>query len=756
MLRFLSKLVEETMFPFNGTGEPSSENGIGELKPENAYVAHKRAHSLLSVGSYSLRAHFRDPANSDSDLDAADTAPDRSFFGASPFYPAAGAGTGLTAASPNVVTHQGSGFVFNNTFGSGATTAFENDVVAAESYLQSQFGNACTVNCTFDVQQLDPSFSGQNNFSPIHVTYSAFVSALTQHATTTTAEAAAAALANLSDPSNGAGFDVSVGEAQILGLASADSGTDDTIVLNSDYWTASTLQSDPSDAEAVLEHELTEGIMGRIGALGVDSFFGSSFAPMDLFRFTASGQRDFTGGKDGQLTYFSVDGSNVNTGLQFHNSVNSSGQFDGFDLADWDQVGDDVNATDPFGPGGPGAGDPGTLSSTDILILEALGWAPPAADAVSEQAPASLTATAGTATAISNVAVIDAGAGSDTFTTVISDSAGILTASGNGVSGSGTNSLTITGTLSAVNNALATLGYSDATAGTDTITVTTTDPNASGSPATTAISVTINWPDVVSEQAPASLTAKARTATAISNVTVIDAGAGSDTFTTVVSDSAGILTASGNGVSGSGTNSLTITGTLSAVNNALATLGYSDATAGTDTITVTTTDPNASGSPATKTISVTIRPNYVPGDFNGDGLADILWRNTNGAVGVWDSNGSGGHVNQSLGTAAKSWAVAGIGDFNGDGLADILWRNTNGGVALWDSNGSGGHVSRSLGTAATSWAVAGISDFNGDGLADILWRNTNGDVALWDSNGAGGFVHHNLGPASTSWRIAAV
>ena len=143
------------------------------------------------------------------------------------------------------------------------------------------------------------------------------------------------------------------------------------------YATPSAVPDVPAWVEGVIEHELTEGIMGRIGSLGVDD--PSAWAPMDLFRFTASGQRDFTGGADGRPTYFSVNGSTVYTGLQFHNSVNSSHQFDGFDLAVWDQVGADANAHDPFGPGGPGAGDPGTLSATDIMMMEALGWSPPSA-----------------------------------------------------------------------------------------------------------------------------------------------------------------------------------------------------------------------------------------------------------------------------------------------------------------------------------------------------------------------------------------
>ena len=292
-------------------------------------------------------------------------------------------GSTTASTTTQTVSFSGSGLVFNNTFGSGATSAFINEVDAAENYLQSLFGNSCTVNCTFDVQNLNNTqISGENSFTPINVSYSTFVNALKAHATTPVAQAAAASLPS-TGPSNSTGssnngnvWDIPVGEAQILGLTSPDGATDDTVILNSQYWTSSALANNPGDAEAVIEHELTEGIMGRIGSLGYADPNFYFWAPMDLFRFTASGQRDYTGGSDGQATYFSVNGNNVNTGLQYHNSVNSRGRFDGEDLADWDQVGADANAQDPFGPGGPGAGDPGTLSATDIQIMEALGWAP--------------------------------------------------------------------------------------------------------------------------------------------------------------------------------------------------------------------------------------------------------------------------------------------------------------------------------------------------------------------------------------------
>ena len=55
-----------------------------------------------------------------------------------------------------------------------------------------------------------------------------------------------------------------------------------------------------------------------------------------------------------------------------------------------------------------------------------------------------------------------------------------------------------------------------------------------------------------------------------------------------------------------------------------------------------------------------------------------------------------------------NWRATGTGDFNGDGFADILWRNANGQASVWDMNGSaligGGPVSPNPGP---SWqAVA--------------------------------------------------
>jgi hypothetical protein len=136
------------------------------------------------------------------------------------------------------------------------------------------------------------------------------------------------------------------------------------------------------------------------------------------------------------------------------------------------------------------------------------------------------------------------------------------------------------------------------------------------------------------------------------------------------------------------------------------------------------------------------------GDFDGDGKADLLWRNANGSLIEWTMNGSQITSSQTVtlqGTAVmpdSGWSVAGIGDFNGDGKSDILWRNTNGSLIDWTMNGpqianvqpvtlGGSPVSLN-----PSWQIAQIGDFDGNGASGILWRNTNGTMVEWSMSGA--------------------
>jgi FG-GAP-like repeat len=142
------------------------------------------------------------------------------------------------------------------------------------------------------------------------------------------------------------------------------------------------------------------------------------------------------------------------------------------------------------------------------------------------------------------------------------------------------------------------------------------------------------------------------------------------------------------------------------------------------------------------------------GDFNGDAKSDILWHNDNGAVGIWELNGGSVIAAVSLGTASPGWHVALTGDFNADNTSDILWRNDNGAVGLWQLKGGQAIAATGLGTASPDWHIADTGDFNGDGNSDILWRNDNGVVSMWFLNGGSVIGTANFGVAGLDWHIA--
>jgi FG-GAP-like repeat len=143
------------------------------------------------------------------------------------------------------------------------------------------------------------------------------------------------------------------------------------------------------------------------------------------------------------------------------------------------------------------------------------------------------------------------------------------------------------------------------------------------------------------------------------------------------------------------------------------------------------------------------------GDFNGDGKSDILWRNTDGSVALWQMNGATPTTQSVIGSVPTNWKISNTGDFNGDGKSDILWRNTtDGSVAIWQMNGTTPTAQTVVGAASTDWKIVGTGDFNGDGKSDMLWRNDNGSVAMWQMNGTTPISQTVFANFSNDWQIA--
>ena len=103
------------------------------------------------------------------------------------------------------------------------------------------------------------------------------------------------------------------------------------------------------------------------------------------------------------------------------------------------------------------------------------------------------------------------------------------------------------------------------------------------------------------------------------------------------------------------------------------------------------------------------------GPFNGGQQADILWRDSaTGNNYVWNMSGTNfnGVLNQiALFTTNSSWQIEGVGDFNGDGIADILWRNPSAGSnVVWLTSSPLGSTYTNVvltSLAGTSWTIGG-------------------------------------------------
>ncbi|MGD1212983.1 MAG: hypothetical protein ABR973_16735 [Candidatus Acidiferrales bacterium] len=234
--------------------------------------------------------------------------------------------------------------------------------------------------------------------------------------------------------------------------------------------------------------------------------------------------------------------------------------------------------------------------------------------------PGAQTLGVGEATAISGVSLSESGnTTGETFTVTLTDSTGVLAASG-GTWDSADHTLTISGvSLSQVNSDLATLTDTDGTTGTDNITLTALD-SLGNSAAPESIDVTANGVPVIA--VPGAQTLGVGEATAISGVSLSESGStNGETFTVTLTDSTGVLAASG-GIWDSADHTLTISGvSLSQVNSDLATLTDNDATAGTDNVTLTALD-SLGNSAAPESIDVTVT-GVTPDTISAGGTLDV-------------------------------------------------------------------------------------------------------------------------------------
>jgi hypothetical protein len=125
-------------------------------------------------------------------------------------------------------------------------------------------------------------------------------------------------------------------------------------------------------------------------------------------------------------------------------------------------------------------------------------------------------------------------------------------------------------------------------------------------------------------------------------------------------------------------------------------------------------------------------------DFNGDGKADVLMRDSTGSPQKWRlyvMNGTAPVTGTLVNLEVQSmWQFAAVADFNGDGKADILLREVDTGQWLgYLMDGSTVLASGVINIPLNQiFTLQALDDYNGDGKCDILIRN--GASGMWYMN----------------------
>lgn len=131
-------------------------------------------------------------------------------------------------------------------------------------------------------------------------------------------------------------------------------------------------------------------------------------------------------------------------------------------------------------------------------------------------------------------------------------------------------------------------------------------------------------------------------------------------------------------------------------------------------------------------------------DFNSDGKADVVSRDSAGVLWLYRGNGTGGFLAKTkIGAGWNSMtAIVSTGDFNGDRKADIVARTSTGLLYLYKGNGAGGFSTKvQIGTGWNSFnSLTAPGDFNGDRKPDLTVRDASGNLFAYLGNGTGGFT----------------
>ncbi len=145
------------------------------------------------------------------------------------------------------------------------------------------------------------------------------------------------------------------------------------------------------------------------------------------------------------------------------------------------------------------------------------------------------------------------------------------------------------------------------------------------------------------------------------------------------------------------------------------------------------------------------------GDFDGDGNADLLLQyTTTREIEVWLMAGHAVRSRTIIGTPESDETFDCVGDFDADGMADVVFRNPSGAYIAWFMAGNARRQRAVMGTLSPNWKTLGTLDFFGDGRASILQRSPNTDeVAAATYSSVSGMYGYIIGGAGVNGKYQA-
>lgn len=153
------------------------------------------------------------------------------------------------------------------------------------------------------------------------------------------------------------------------------------------------------------------------------------------------------------------------------------------------------------------------------------------------------------------------------------------------------------------------------------------------------------------------------------------------------------------------------------------------------------------------------------GRLDNDAISDVVWGTASGEVHIYHST-----VPNSIwrASAAGPLRFLGIGTYDADGYADTYFQDASGAISVMSGTAwSWTLVTRGLGAG---WQPLGLGDFDRNGRSDIVWRGPRGELAIAHFGAAQtqvqqtpGFAWQSIGTADINadgasdllWRNAA-